>query len=128
MDSHDPHFSTQRQKQTLITRLTGATDVAHDDQRIGCTICGFPGHTAKNCYNLVKINRKGKGEKQVVESKLVELTSTSSGDDDLQLIQDLQRKKELMQKIEDGDKLTKKERFFLENFDESKYFYHTALS
>lgn len=119
-DSHDPQFSTQRQKQTLITRLTGATDVAHDDQRIGCSICGFPGHTARNCYNLVKVSRKNVGDKPVVESKLVELSSTSSGDDDLQLIADLQKKKQIIQKLEDGDNLTKKERFFLENFDETK--------
>jgi len=101
---------SQRQKQSLISRLTGASDVGQDDQRIGCTTCGFPGHTARNCFNLVRIKKTKSGN---TTARLLELSSTSSEDDDEQLIANLKRKKEIMLKIERNEELTKEEIKFL---------------
>merc|ERR1711881_611908 len=92
------------------SRLTGASDVGQDDQRIGCTVCGFPGHTARNCFNLVRIK---KGKTGNTTARLLELSSTSSEDDDEQLISDLSRKREIMAKIDRNEELTKDEIKFL---------------
>jgi len=103
-------FTAQRAKQNLITRLTGAADVGQDDQRIGCKICGFPGHTATNCYNLVRLNSDKFGGKS---AKLLELSSTSSEDDDGDLIEELKKKKAILEKSERGENLSKGEVKFL---------------
>merc|ERR1711964_371188 len=103
-------FAGQRQKQNLVSRLTGAADVGQDDQRIGCSICGFPGHQANKCYNLVRLNTNKHGAKT---AKLLELSSTSSEDDDEDLIRDLQKKTKIMDKVKHGEELTKAEVKFL---------------
>jgi len=103
-------FAVQRSKQNLVTRLTGASDVGQDDQRIGCSICGFPGHSSQNCYNLIRLNTDKGGQKN---AKLLELSSTSSEDDDDELIKQLKLKKIVLDKIERGLDLTKEEEKFL---------------
>jgi len=100
----------QRQKQNLISRLTGASDVGQDDQRIGCTVCGFPGHSARQCFNLVRVKKTKHGN---TTARLLELSSTSSEDDDEDLIKDLTRKREIMSKIASEQALTKEEIAFL---------------
>merc|ERR1712168_538790 len=100
-------FAVQRSKQNLVTRLTGASDVGQDDQRIGCSICGFPGHSSKNCYNLIRLNTDKAGQKN---AKLLELSSTSSEDDDEDLIKKLKMKKTVLEKIEKGFYLKKKKK------------------
>merc|ERR1712066_781678 len=89
---------------------TGASDVGQDDQRIGCTVCGFPGHTARNCFNLVRVKKTKHGN---TTARLLELSSTSSEDDDENLIKNLTRKKEIMAKIANQEELTKEEVKFL---------------
>merc|ERR1711881_775241 len=106
---------TVRHKQNLISRLTGASDIQQDDQRIGCTQCGFPGHTAANCFNLVRIKTNKSGKTQ---AKLLELSSTSSEDDDEQLIEDLKKRKRIMMKIDMNEELTKEELAFLRDMKE----------